>query len=154
MIRGSFASLVLPVFLAAGALTAQPPPCAAFGNACPGGMGISCNAPQVGMQWVLGERNAQACGNPTQVLTMLGGCLSPGVSLGQPLLCAACSPCDWVTLPPYGTFQWTWPPRTTTIQVPSDPTLAGVTFCMQDICVNLTSACVCMSGAVQTTIQP
>jgi hypothetical protein len=151
--------LVLVALLAAcltQPLTAQ---CTAYGQPCTssGMLAICSNSPVVGGTWTLGERSGTACGfsstTPGTMFTLLGDCFQPGIPVDPPVSCANCGGCFLHVLPIWAAYAWTWPPRTTTLTIPSDPNLVGATFCMQDVCFNAGSSCVCMSAALQVVIQ-
>jgi hypothetical protein len=152
-ILSSLSVLVLAFALASPAAIAQ---CAAYGTACPSGMlGICSSQPVVGTPWVLGQRDGSACGlsstAPGPMFTLFGSCFAPGLPISSPPACTQCSGCSLHAFPVWATLQWTWPPRTTTIQIPSDPNLIGATLCIQDVCFNASAACICMAGALQVT---
>lgn len=133
--------------------------CTAYGQPCTssGMLALCANAPVVGGTWTFGERSGTACGftstSPGTMYTLIGGCFQPGIPIDPPLACANCGGCFLHVLPAWAEFGWPWPPRTVSLQIPSDPNLLGATFCMQDVCVNAGSACVCMSAAMQVVIQ-
>ena len=151
--------LVTLVFMSA--LFARPASsqCSAYGQVCSSsGMVLTCvNSPIIGTNWTIGERSGTACGlssaAPGTMFTMIGLCFAPGLPIDPPLACGNCGGCLLHVLPSLAELQWTWPPRTTALFIPSDPNLLGATLCIQDVCVNATSACVCMSGALQVVIQ-
>ena len=151
-------SLVLAVIvLLGGTARAQ---CTSIGPGCASsGMDLLCvSAPQVGTTWTIGERDATACGalstNPITIHTVAGFCQVPGLPLGAPLMCPNCTGCELNVLPILADFMWTWPPRTTTLQIPNNASIVGAVFCIQDACVDMARSCVCVSNAMQVTIQP
>ena len=131
--------------------------CAPYGTSCTSsGMLFSCvTNPVVGTNWTLGERSGTACGfstgSPGTMFTLIGLCFAPGIPIDPPLACSSCGGCALHVLPALADLQWTWPPRTVVLTIPSDPNLVGTNLCLQDVCVNSASACVCLSGAVQVT---
>ena len=82
---------------------------------------------------------------------VLAGCASRPIN--PPIACPNCTGCSLDVFPVLGSVTWTWPPRTTTINIPSNPGFIGVQFCAQDICTDTRRACVCLSNAIQVTIQ-
>lgn len=92
--------------------------------------------------------------DPIPMLTALGSCFAPGIPLNPPLMCGNCTGCLLHVIPIDVVLQWTWPPRTFTVPIPSNRHLVGATFCIQNFCVNATTLCLCASGAAQVQIMP
>lgn len=143
--------------LLAFAVSTAPAQCVAYGNPCTssGMLAVCSSSPTVGSAWTIGERSGAACGygtaTPGTMFTLIGSCFQPGLPMDPPTTCAACGGCSLHVLPIMGVFTWSWPPRTTIINIPNDPRLVGGTLCMQDVCVDASASCICISPALQVT---
>jgi hypothetical protein len=152
---------ILALVLLASAVLAPAPrsQCSPFGPPCASsGMQLVCSTrPLVGTTWRIGERDASACGHssatPGTLFTVYGFCFGGGVPIDPPLSCPQCAGCFLNVLPSLGAVVWTWPPRTQDIPIPANTRLIGATFCMQDVCVEPSRGCACMSQAIQVVIE-